>query len=110
MDPTFQLVSDSFLILHDFFLIFLNINFTLVFSSCKCVRLHVMTKYKILGFFLKQFIFFRIRIPDSARRFGSDLFRIHIRIPNLYPDPDPQHCFQHSSSVSKSFHCKMMMV
>jgi hypothetical protein len=39
-DPTFQLVSINFSNI-------LNINFTFVFPACKCVRFHIVTRYKI---------------------------------------------------------------
>jgi hypothetical protein len=44
-NPILKLVSDP--AQHDFFSSFLNINFTFVFPSCKSVRLHIMTKYKL---------------------------------------------------------------
>jgi hypothetical protein len=44
-DPTLKLVSGP--TLHDFFSNILNINFTFVSPSCKCVRLHIMTRYKL---------------------------------------------------------------
>ncbi len=44
-DPTFQLVR---ILAHEFlFSNILNINFPLVLPSCKCVRLHIMTRYKL---------------------------------------------------------------
>ncbi len=57
-DPTFQLVQ----ILQEFFLIFLNINFfTFVFSSCNCVRMHIMTRYRLFrDFFKKRNLYFKI--------------------------------------------------
>ncbi len=42
-DPTLQTVSDPTRIFYSIF----NINFTLVSTSCKCVRLHITTKYKL---------------------------------------------------------------
>jgi hypothetical protein len=42
------------------FSIILNINFTFVFPSCKCLRLHIMTKYKLfmeIFLYKNEFIF-----------------------------------------------------
>ncbi len=41
-------------ILHEFFSNNLNINFTFVFPSCNCVRLHIMTRYKLFGKFFDR--------------------------------------------------------
>ncbi len=65
-NPTFQMVSDPYLDpdpVSDptlFFSNILNINFTFVFPSCKCVRLHIMTRYKLLRklFYIKRNIYF----------------------------------------------------
>ncbi len=54
--------SDPVSVLIGIFNNILNINFTFVFPSGKCVRLHIMTRYKIYRDFCfdqKEFMFFR---------------------------------------------------
>ncbi len=50
-DRTFQLVSnpypDPVMILHHFFSNILDIIYSFVFPACKCVRFHIMMRYKI---------------------------------------------------------------
>jgi hypothetical protein len=41
------LLFSSFRIFHNFFLLFFNKKITFVFPTCKCVRLHIMTRYKL---------------------------------------------------------------
>jgi hypothetical protein len=48
----------------------LNINFTSVFASCKCVRLNIMTRYKL----------FR-KISVDKKKF--ELFKLSILVENL---------------------------
>ncbi len=43
--PTFQLVLDPTYMFSNI----LDINFTFVFLPCKCVRLPIMTRYKLFG-------------------------------------------------------------
>jgi hypothetical protein len=57
-DPTFQLVSVLYPDPN-----IPNINFTFVFPSCKCVRLHFMTRYKLfreLFFLIERNLYFLI--------------------------------------------------
>jgi hypothetical protein len=61
----------------------LNIHFTFVFSSSKCVRFHIMTRYKLfMGIFL-------IKKKYTDARIRNDFFRICIRIQNLLKVSDP---------------------
>jgi hypothetical protein len=62
LDPTFQLVSDTDPVTdpHNFFSNIHDINFTFVFLHCKCVRLLIMTRFKLFSgicFDKKEFIF-----------------------------------------------------
>ncbi len=100
-DPTFQLVSHI-----------LNINFTIAFLSCKCVRLHIMMRHtlSLFGNFLLQkknllfkieifcweivkfFKFFTFRVVllhfgTTAGRIRNDYFRIPIRIQLKVSEP-----------------------
>jgi hypothetical protein len=57
----------------------LNINFTFVFPSCKCVRLHFMTRYKIFSKFFLIKIFFTVKL--------SIFVEVHIWILLKVSDP-----------------------
>ncbi len=99
-------------ILHEFFSNILNINFTFVFPSWKCLRLHIMKRYKLFmeNFFWynKDFIFLnwaflmrncQILSVFSLFQKGYTWNLIRIRSysdPGLeinFPDPDPAKSF-----------------
>ncbi len=85
MDPEW-FISDLvlpfswFRILHEFFNNFLNINFTFVFPSCKCYRLHIMARCKI---------FRKIFWTKRNARIRNDLLLTCIQIRILLKVLDP---------------------
>jgi hypothetical protein len=71
----------------------LNINFTFVFPSCKCVWLHIIPRYIFfweIFFDKKEFIFLNCEIVNFYNFFRLVLLQIHyesgaIRIRNDFP-------------------------
>ncbi len=113
-DPTFQLASDPYRILPEFFLKVFK-HFTFVLPSCKCVRLHILTRFfkgfkkRNLCFWFEDFCweifkfykFFRvfllqIHFGSGASRIRNEFLWIHIRI--LLKVSDPTRCGSVSGS------------
>jgi hypothetical protein len=70
-DPTFQLVSNPST---RFFLNILNSIFLFILPSCKCFRLHIMTRYKLcMEIFLRN-LYFQLCIFVEKLLFGVVLF------------------------------------
>ncbi len=89
LDPTFQSDSEPSWIFSN--ILNINITGTFVFPSCKCVRLHILTRYELfMDIFLKEFIFlvwaFLIRncqiLSVFLSSFTSNSFLMRIRIMN----------------------------
>jgi ethanolamine ammonia-lyase large subunit len=65
LNPIFQIILDLTRIYSNIF----NINFTFVFPSGKCVRLHITTRYELLRFFSKGNYIFYSELPGSGKIF-----------------------------------------
>jgi hypothetical protein len=68
----------------------LNINFTFVFQSCKCVRLLIMTRNERFREILYYFKFISDQELTGSGMIFSQMW-ILLKVSDR-PDPDPQHC------------------